>query len=273
MSLHSFDPEIAARVGTNAAVLYQNILFWTQKNAANKKHIRDGYVWTYNSRAAFSVLFPYLTQSQIRTAMQKLVDSGLVIRGEYNAMMYDKTSWYAVAESANWLDSPIGQKSPMDRSEIANGLARNRQPIPDSKPDIREDTNVSSTPDKPKRARKSQISEDAEITQAMITAASKRGHALPEAEAQFQKFKNDALAKGKVFLSWDRAFITWLDSPYFKPITGGGNGTNGRGTVADMARRAGERWAARGMDSGQGGNSAVALFPTDDRRGGQGSGY
>ena len=46
MSMHSFSPDVAERVGLNSAVLYQNILFWTKKNAANGKHIRDGYVWT-----------------------------------------------------------------------------------------------------------------------------------------------------------------------------------------------------------------------------------
>jgi hypothetical protein len=35
--MHSFDPEIAKKVGVNAAVIYQNIVWWTQKNAANKQ--------------------------------------------------------------------------------------------------------------------------------------------------------------------------------------------------------------------------------------------
>lgn len=137
--MHSFDPEIAKKVGVNAAVLYQNIVWWTQKNAANKRNIRDGYVWTYNSRTAFGNLFSYLTQSQIKTALYKLVDSGLILKGEYNAANYDKTNWYSPAISSEWLDDSIGQKSPMDQPEIANGLAQNRQPIPDNKPDIKTD--------------------------------------------------------------------------------------------------------------------------------------
>jgi hypothetical protein len=58
-SMHSFDPEIAKKVGVNAAVIYQNIVWWTQKNAANNKHHHDGRHWTYNSIKAFDVLFPY----------------------------------------------------------------------------------------------------------------------------------------------------------------------------------------------------------------------
>ena len=138
MSLHSFDPDIAAQVGVNAAVIYQNFLFWCEKNKANKRHVMDGYVWTYNSRRALGDLFPYLTDSQIKTAIAKLVDAGLLVKGEYNLASYDRTNWYAPAVSAEWV-SAIGQKSPMDRSKIASGLAKNDQPIPDSKQNKKQD--------------------------------------------------------------------------------------------------------------------------------------
>lgn len=39
MSLHSFDPDVAKKVGVNAAVIYQNILFWTEKNFRNKRNV------------------------------------------------------------------------------------------------------------------------------------------------------------------------------------------------------------------------------------------
>lgn len=79
---------------------------------------------------------------------------------------------------------------------------------------------------KASQKKKTRIPENAVISEAQIRAAAKRGHSLPEAEAQFQRFKNDALAKGKLFLCWDRAFVTWLDSPYFKPITAINGGQN-----------------------------------------------
>lgn len=135
--MHSFNPEIAQRVGVHAAVIYQNIFWWTQKNAANGKHIKDGYVWTFNSRTAFAKLFPYLTESQIKTALQKLCESGLVMKGEYNASSYDRTNWYAPTESAKWVNLTIGQESPMGWSEKANGLVTEGQPIPDINADIK----------------------------------------------------------------------------------------------------------------------------------------
>ncbi len=80
----------------------------------------------------------------------------------------------------------------------------------------KEDTNVS-LPEKSRR--KSRIPEDAVITEGMLRAVSRRELSKIEGAAQFQKFKNDALAKGKTFVDWDRAFITWLDSPYFHLCT------------------------------------------------------
>ncbi|MGJ8586973.1 MAG: hypothetical protein ACSHXW_02370 [Yoonia sp.] len=138
MSLHSFDPLIAAQVGLNAAAIHQNFLFWSQKNKANRKHIRDGYVWTYNSRRALSELFPYLSERQIRTGIEKLLEAGLLIKGEYNNASYDRTCWYALSVSAEWVCT-IGQKCPMERTEMSNRLDQKVQPIPDSKPDDKPD--------------------------------------------------------------------------------------------------------------------------------------
>lgn len=135
--MHCFDPKIAAKVGVNAATLYQNIVFWAEHNMRNRKHSHDGLWWTYNSRRAFSEQFEYLTENQIKTALTKLVDCGLVVKGCYNVKGFDKTSWYSPTESKDW---PVGEKSPMDRSKITNALGENHQPIPDSKPDDKPNT-------------------------------------------------------------------------------------------------------------------------------------
>lgn len=121
MSRHNFQPDIAKRVGINAAVIYQNILWWAERNAANDKHFYDGYWWTYNSIAAFEELFPYLTGKQIRTALAKLVDEKLLIAGCYNKSQYDRTKWYA----------PICLSGQMELTEKANQFAPEGNTIPD----------------------------------------------------------------------------------------------------------------------------------------------
>lgn len=127
MSMHAFDPCVAAKVGLPAAVIYQNIFFWTEKNFANGKHIHDGKVWTYNSVKAFEMLFPYLTAKQIRSALEKLAECCLIYEGNYNASPYDRTKWY-------------GLSCEIHLPKKANETAQKGEPIPDSKPDISTDT-------------------------------------------------------------------------------------------------------------------------------------
>jgi hypothetical protein len=82
--MHSFDPKIAERVGVNAAVLYQNIVWWCAKNAANRHNEHGGRFWTYNSVKAWAELFPYLSAKQIRSALDKLESEGLIVSGSFN---------------------------------------------------------------------------------------------------------------------------------------------------------------------------------------------
>ena len=77
--------------------------------------------------------------------------------------------------------------------------------------------------------RKSQIPDNAVITDKQIEYATNNQISLQEAEAQFSKFKNDAIAKGKMFVNWDRAYLTWITSEYFRPILTDGGRTNGNG--------------------------------------------
>lgn len=115
MSRHSFDPEIAGRVGLNAAVIFQNITFWIEKNQANRRNLRDGRYWTYNSISAFGELFPYLSEKQIRTALEKLVSAELIIKGNFSDDRYDRTCWYALGNSI----CPNGQIDPTKRENDA----------------------------------------------------------------------------------------------------------------------------------------------------------
>jgi hypothetical protein len=136
LSIHSFDTEIAKRVGLNAAVLYQNIVFWAEHNMRNRRHFHEGRWWTFNSRRAFTEQFDYLTEDQIRHALKKLEKAGLIKKGRFNQKGYDKTTWYSPDVSLEWT---LGENSPMDVGEIPNGSGSVPQPIPDSKPDHKPD--------------------------------------------------------------------------------------------------------------------------------------
>ena len=126
MSAHVFDPEIAAQVGLNAAVIYQNIFFWVEKNAAVGRNFHEGRYWTRNSAEGFANLFPYLTPKQIRTALDKLEEAGLLVSGNFNKVSYDRTKWYSLP-------------CQFDFPKKENGSSRDVTPIPDITTDITTD--------------------------------------------------------------------------------------------------------------------------------------
>lgn len=134
MSAHQFDTEIAQQVGVNAAVIFQHIVFWCEKNAANGSNLREGRYWTYNSMAAFQELFPYLTFSQIRTALAKLEEVGLILSGEFNEDRWLRRKWYCVASLYAFATnrSSICEKSQMHLSPVADAFAENRSSYKDT---------------------------------------------------------------------------------------------------------------------------------------------
>lgn len=124
---HSFDVEIATEFGVNCAILLNHIYFWVEKNRANERHFHEGKYWTYNSINAYTELFPYMSDKQIRTSLKKLEDSGLISVGNFNQSAYDRTKWYALTEKG----MSILQNCNIDLPKRANGLSENGEPIPD----------------------------------------------------------------------------------------------------------------------------------------------
>ena len=196
--MHSFDPEIAKKVGVNAAVIYQNIVWWTQKNAANGRHNHDGRHWTYNSIKAFDALFPYMTSKQIRTALDKLEDAGLILSGVFNKAGYDRTKWYCPA-------------CQIDLPKKANGIAQKGEPIPVSKPDIKPDTLFGEKTPKQRKAKRSISLPDGWVpSDQNIEDAMKRGFTTEETNNEAEQFRNYHQSKGSAFKDWDAAWRTWL---------------------------------------------------------------
>lgn len=113
MKKHILDIGVAQLVGTNAALILENISYWCEHNAANDTNLHDGHYWTYNSTKAFGELFPYMTINVIRTALKKLKDNGLVLTGNFNKSAYDHTTWYTLTEKAEeMLDVNVHSDAP-----------------------------------------------------------------------------------------------------------------------------------------------------------------
>lgn len=128
---HHFNIDHAAKYGLHEAIIISNIEFWIAKNKANNKHFHDGRYWTYNSVKAFAELFPYLSANQVRRALDSLVESGVLVKGNYNQSAYDRTSWFAFSDTWDCAECQI------DLANLPNGNAAYAKPIPYIKPDTK----------------------------------------------------------------------------------------------------------------------------------------
>jgi hypothetical protein len=135
---HIFNTEVAQEVGIEAAILFQNISFWIDKNEKNDRHKHEGRYWTYNSTKAFAEQFPYMTDGKIRRALEKLVAKEWIIVGNFNKLAYDRTRWFAVAKPT----PSICQNQQMDLADTTNGFGTGAQPIPDINTDVTTDDNT-----------------------------------------------------------------------------------------------------------------------------------
>lgn len=96
---HSFNVGIATLTQSlEAATIFNHIIFWIKINKQNGKNQIDGRTWMYQSIPDMAYFFPYMNERQIKFAITKLVEKGLLIKGNFNENKFDKTAWYALAD-------------------------------------------------------------------------------------------------------------------------------------------------------------------------------
>lgn len=136
---HSFNVQIAQMLGIEEAILVHNFYYWIVKNAANDKHQHEGLFWTYNSKKAYSELFPYMNETKIGRVIKHLEDVGLLVKGNYNENKWDKTNWYAFTKNGIEFLHSIGydvrllQNDTLDNVKVNNGTMQNDSFITNNK--------------------------------------------------------------------------------------------------------------------------------------------
>lgn len=94
-------PEMAQALGTNEAIILQQIRYWINKNILNGYNFRDGYYWTYNSYPDWQKQFPFMSVSTIKNCIRNLEKKGILISANYNKYRYDRTKWYRINGDIN----------------------------------------------------------------------------------------------------------------------------------------------------------------------------
>lgn len=149
---YKFNIEIAKQYGVNEAIFIQNLWWWIERNRQSEinyytvelhsKHGRNKIIsdyWTYNSVRAFEEVFPFWTKRQIRTIIENCKKKELIVTSNLNQRKYDRTMWYALTDKVK----ELYKNSQEHLTEMSQGIDENVTPIPDNKPVIKPNNNLS----------------------------------------------------------------------------------------------------------------------------------
>jgi hypothetical protein len=133
---HIFDIDIAKKYGLEVSIFMKNISFWVKHNQSNDINFNENRYWTYNTQSALTDLFPYWSRDQIKRIIKKSYDLNLLMKGNFNQINYDRTTWFSLTDYGhNLFGLTLGRKCPIESMESPTPLGGIAQPIPDNKPD------------------------------------------------------------------------------------------------------------------------------------------
>jgi len=85
-------PGLAIRIGTNGALILQQIHYWLEKS----KHIIDGCKWIYNSYESWHRQFPFISLRTIKREVAALRDLQLIRVERFQKHRWNQTNWYTI---------------------------------------------------------------------------------------------------------------------------------------------------------------------------------
>ena len=103
----SFKTEYAEEYGIEAAILIQGIQLGLALNRYKETHNHFGKVWMYNSVAEWQRTYPFMSESTIKRALQKLREDKVLEVMQLDKNPMNKTNWYT-------LTNRLGQFEPME---------------------------------------------------------------------------------------------------------------------------------------------------------------
>ena len=128
-----------------------------------------------------------------------------------------------LAGHSGGVESGKSRSKHLENKETDEAIGSTRKEVEVEKEDKSKEPPLS-----PKRGkRKSQIDPSAEISAEQMATAIERGLPEAEAQAQFCRFRDWAVAKGQAYADWNAAWRNWITSPHYRPVskpipTGGG---------------------------------------------------
>lgn len=100
MAKYFLDTKVLGIVGANAALIFNHIAWHIHTKEVDGVDFHDGKYWVYYSRTKLQEkAFDFFTDNQIKQALDKLVEAGLLVKGNYNKLPTDRTTWYALGDN------------------------------------------------------------------------------------------------------------------------------------------------------------------------------
>lgn len=111
--------DLACEVGLPESIILGHFHYWTVINSTDESMIKDDRVWLFASRRAIQSVLPFLSDKVIRNSIDRLIEAGWLIKGEFSLAMTQKANWYSLTDLAlSWFNR---ESSPL--AQTANALA------------------------------------------------------------------------------------------------------------------------------------------------------
>lgn len=94
MRKHSFEVELANKVGIRAAVIYECLHDLCAEKARRDADYHDGLFWVKMPMSLLRRIFPYMSENTITRSIKKLKAEGLVMVDHYDEDN-GTANWYA----------------------------------------------------------------------------------------------------------------------------------------------------------------------------------
>ena len=102
--IHRLCTEVADDYGVIAGIIFYHIGYWVEKNRKEGHNLHACRYWMYTTvKEMAEKTFYYLTENQIRYALSKLREGGVIETGNYNKTTYDRTIWYTLTEKEQYI--------------------------------------------------------------------------------------------------------------------------------------------------------------------------
>jgi len=222
-------PGLAKQIGLNEAIVLQQIHYWTRE----KRHVIDGFSWTYNSVEEWQKQFPFWSNATIRRVVDSLVDKGLILKRKLSENRFDATLWYAIN-----LDALNENSEQIHLLKMSKSSAQSEQ-IRSAQNEQITSTETTKTTAKTSKSRKTSIPDDFGISAMVEVWAKKNGYT--DLQGHLEAFRLKCKAKGYQYIDWDSAFMEAIRKDWAGLTAKGGGKAYGKqaewdSVIAEFAR-------------------------------------